>query len=233
MSFLWWRLQNWNISCVFSVYCAEGELLGKIQQNICLSSFLKKYCSKFTVRLRNTVLSLYQVSPKQTPKFSTQEFALVQGLSGKSSKTLQGLLSRLNSTVCMFLATSYAMLITFHIQRHHSEANQLSGWGLAMIRANSTPIFLFVEFIHWKKKKPKQNCKRTGIGTKTKILCIQYFHSLSAVVGKACIDLLQALRSLWQSSHYGDETEGKSFLIFMPAPFLVWNLVSWEYFSSR
>lgn len=89
--------------------------------------------------------------------------------------------------------------------------------GLAMIRAKSTPIFLFVEFMHREKK----SCKRTGIGTKKKILCIQYFHSLSAVVGKARIDLLQALRSLWQSSHYGDETEGKSSLIFMPAPFLV------------
>lgn len=83
--------------------------------------------------------------------------------------------------------------------------------GLTMIRANSTLRFLWNSAI--------ESCKEQAQVLKESCV-FSIFMAFFLLLGRACIDILLVLQS-WQTSQYGDGTEGISLLIFMPAPFLV------------
>lgn len=67
------------------------------------------------------------VSPEQTPKLTVQEFSLLQFPVWETLSDSSRIFQQVEFQ-CMFFVISYAMLITFHIQRHRNEANQLSGF---------------------------------------------------------------------------------------------------------
>lgn len=115
------------------------EKLSRIFATFAVS--LKKPCSKFTVRLWNIVRSLHQYLPNKLLNSLCRSFPFCSSLSGKLSDS-----SRIFQQVefqCMFFAISYAMLITFHIQRHHNEANQLSGFRACIDYSQEHSAFLF------------------------------------------------------------------------------------------